>query len=210
METGKQLWRTAVEAEPGVTRHGITRGAPVLYNGKLFRVTVDNHVVALDMKTGKQVWKQKFAARRRRATTRPAPPMIANGVLISGMSGGESTTAASSTAGTRKPAGSCGGGYTIPAPGEPGSETWPKNSDAWTRGGGPTWRSGSYDPQLDLVHWGTGNAEPYDPRPQRRWTALYTSSHGIRPKTGESSSAISSTRRTTFRDVDATDELVLA
>ena len=56
--------------------------------------------------------------------------------------------------------------YTIPAPGEPGSETWPKNSDAWTQGGGPTWRSGSYDPQLDLVYWGTGNAEPYDPRPR--------------------------------------------
>src|SRR5712691_12334913 len=48
VESGKQIWRTAVEAEPGVDRHGITRGAPVLYNGKLFRVTVDNHVVALD------------------------------------------------------------------------------------------------------------------------------------------------------------------
>ena len=51
-------------------------------------------------------------------------------------------------------------------PGEPGSETWPKNSDAWSQGGGPTWRSGSYDPQLDLVYWGMGNAEPYDPRPR--------------------------------------------
>src|SRR6202162_4514445 len=59
--TGRAIWRTAVEAEPGVDRHGITRGAPVLYNGKLFRVTVDNHVVALDMKTGKELWKQKFA-----------------------------------------------------------------------------------------------------------------------------------------------------
>src|SRR5262245_65853173 len=61
VETGKQLWRTPVEPEPGVTRHGITRGAPVLYNGKLFRVTVDNHVVALDMKPGKPVWTPEFA-----------------------------------------------------------------------------------------------------------------------------------------------------
>src|SRR5262249_61083984 len=61
VETGRQLWRTPVEPEPGVTRRGITRGAPVLYNGKLFRVTVDNHVIALDMKTGKQLWKEKFA-----------------------------------------------------------------------------------------------------------------------------------------------------
>jgi alcohol dehydrogenase (cytochrome c) len=63
VETGKQLWRTRVESE--VDRPGITRGAPLLYNGKLFRVTIDNHLVALDMKTGKEVWKQK-------AITRPA------------------------------------------------------------------------------------------------------------------------------------------
>ena len=54
--------------------------------------------------------------------------------------------------------------YTIPAPGEPGSETWPKDiPDAWKYGGGSTWQNGSYDPDLDLVYWGTGNAEPYDP-----------------------------------------------
>src|SRR5712691_964045 len=83
VESGKQIWRTAVEAEPGVDRHGITRGAPVLYNGKLFRVTVDNHVVALDMKTGKQVWKQKFAEATEGYYATGAP-IVANGVLISG------------------------------------------------------------------------------------------------------------------------------
>src|SRR5262249_53240280 len=61
VETGRQLWRTPVELEPEITRRGITRGAPVLYNGKLFRVTVDNHVVALDMNTGKQASNHKFA-----------------------------------------------------------------------------------------------------------------------------------------------------
>src|SRR5467141_1750207 len=64
VETGKQIWRTPVETEPGVTRvatfGNFTRGGPTLYNGKLFRVTVDNHVVALDLKTGKEVWKRKF------------------------------------------------------------------------------------------------------------------------------------------------------
>jgi glucose dehydrogenase len=69
-----------------------------------------------------------------------------------------------------------------PKPGEPGSESWPANSDAWKYGGGPTWRSGSYDPQLDLVYWGTGNAEPYDPRPREGRDSLYTSSVlAIRP-----------------------------
>jgi alcohol dehydrogenase (cytochrome c) len=63
-----------------------------------------------------------------------------------------------------------------PAPGEPGSETWPANSDAWRYGGGSVWRSGSYDPQLDLVYFGIGNAEPYDPRPREGRDSLYTDS----------------------------------
>src|SRR5205085_11636741 len=61
VETGRQIWRTPVQLEPGVTREAITRGAATIYNGKLYRVTVDNHVVALDMKTGKQVWNQRTA-----------------------------------------------------------------------------------------------------------------------------------------------------
>ena len=59
--TGRQLWRTPVELEPGIQRSAITRGAATIYNGKVFRVTIDNHVLALDMKTGKQIWNQKFA-----------------------------------------------------------------------------------------------------------------------------------------------------
>ena len=61
VETGRQIWRTPVELEPGVTRSAFNRGGATIFNGKLFRVTIDNHVLALDMKTGKQVWNQKFA-----------------------------------------------------------------------------------------------------------------------------------------------------
>src|SRR5438094_10254093 len=100
--------------------------------------------------------------------------------------------------------------YTIPAPGEPGSETWPANSNAWMHGGGPTWRSGSYDPQLDLVYWGTGNAEPYDPAPRRGLDSLFTSSVlAIRPKTGEIACYFQYTPNDVY-DVDGTDENVLA
>jgi alcohol dehydrogenase (cytochrome c) len=100
--------------------------------------------------------------------------------------------------------------YTIPAPGEPGSETWPKKGDAWKQGGGPTWRSGSYDPQLDLVYWGVGNAEPYDPRPRENLDSLYTNSVlAIRPKTGEIACYYQYTPNDVY-DVDATDEQVLA
>src|SRR5579871_2830327 len=209
VETGKQLWRTPVEPEPGVERRGITRGGPVLYNGKLFRVTIDNHVVALDMKAGKEIWKQKFADAKEGYYATGAP-ISANGVLISGMAGGESTTRGFIDGWDPDTGKKLWRRYTIPAPGEPGSETWPKNSDAWMQGGGPTWRSGSYDPQLDLVYWGTGNAEPYDPRPRGSLDSLYTNSVlAIRPKTGEIACYFQYTPNDVF-DVDATDEQVLA
>ena len=100
--------------------------------------------------------------------------------------------------------------YTIPAPGEPGSETWPRNSEAWLHGGAPTWRSGSYDPELDLVYWGTGNAEPYDPRPRGALDSLYTSSVlAIRPKTGQIACHFQYTPNDVY-DVDGVDENILA
>lgn len=213
LESGKQIWRTPVEAEAGVTRvtqfGSFTRGGPVLYNGKLYRVTIDNHVVALDQKTGKQVWKQKFADWREGYYATGAP-IIANGVLISGMAGGESTTRGFLDGWDPETGKKLWRRYTIPEPGQPGSETWPANSDAWTRGGGPTWRSGSYDPELDLVYWGTGNAEPYDPRPRGALDSLYTSSVlAIRPKTGEIVCYFQYTPNDVY-DVDGADENVLA
>jgi alcohol dehydrogenase (cytochrome c) len=209
IETGRQIWRTPVKLEPGITREAITRGAATIYSGKVFRVTVDNHVVALDMKTGKEVWNEKFADAKEGYYATSAP-IVANGVLISGMAGGESTTRGFLIGWDPETGKKLWTRYTIPAPGEPGSETWPKNSDAWKVGGGPTWRSGSYDPQLDLVYWGIGNAEPYDPRPREALDSLYTSSVlAIRPKTGEIACYFQYTPNDVY-DVDGTDEQVLA
>ena len=87
VETGRQIWRTPVELEPGTRGIPITRGAATIYNGKLFRVTFDNHILALDMKTGRQLWNQKFAEAKEGYSATGAP-IIANGVLISGMAGG--------------------------------------------------------------------------------------------------------------------------
>ncbi|HLI85900.1 MAG TPA: PQQ-dependent dehydrogenase, methanol/ethanol family [Bryobacteraceae bacterium] len=207
--TGRQIWRTPVELDPGVTRTPINRGAAAIYNGKLFRVTMDNHLVALDMKTGEQLWNRKFADPKEGYYATSAP-IVANGVLISGMAGGESTTRGFLDGWDPDTGQKLWRRYTIPAPGEPGSETWPKNTDAWKQGGGPTWRSGSYDPQLDLVYWGTGNAEPYDPRPRQNLDSLFTNSVlAIRPKTGEVVCYYQYTPNDVY-DVDATDEQVLA
>jgi alcohol dehydrogenase (cytochrome c) len=209
VETGRQIWRTPVQIEPGVTREAITRGAATIYNGKLYRVTIDNHVVALDMKTGKQVWSQRTADWHEGYYSTSAP-IVANGVVISGMAGGESTTRGFLDGWDPETGKKLWRLYTIPAPGEPGSETWPKNSDSWKTGGGPTWRSGSYDPQLDLVYWGVGNAEPYDPRPREALDSLYTSSVlAFRPKTGELACYYQFTPNDVY-DVDGTDEFVLA
>src|SRR5882672_85206 len=211
VETGQQIWRTPVQVEPGNARvnTAINRGAPTIYNGKLFRVTVDNYLVALDMKNGRVIWTQKFADWKEGYYASSAP-IVANGVLISGMAGGESTTRGFLDGWDPDTGTKLWRRYTIPAPGEPGSETWPKNSEAWKQGGGPTWRSGSYDPELDLVYWGTGNAEPYDPRPRGGLDSLYSSSViAIRPKTGEIVCHYQFTPNDVY-DVDGTDDLVLA
>ena len=209
VETGRQIWRTPVELEPGTRRAAITRGTATIYNGTLFRVTIDNHVLALDMQTGAELWNQKFADSREGYYATGAP-IVANGVLISGMSGGESTTRGFLDGWDPDTGTKLWRRYTIPAPGEPGSETWLQDSDAWMYGGGPTWRSGSYDPELDLVYWGTGNAEPYDPRPRGELDSLYTSSVlAIRPKTGELVCYFQYTPNDVY-DVDGTDEHVLA
>jgi alcohol dehydrogenase (cytochrome c) len=213
VETGRQIWRTPVEPEDGFQKAApfgaITRGAATIYNGKLFRITIDNHIVALDMKTGKQVWNERFADWREGYSATGAP-IVANGVVISGMAGGEYTTRGFLDGWDPETGKKLWRRYTIPAPGEPGSETWPPNSDAWKYGGGATWRSGSYDPELDLVYWGTGNAEPYDPRPRGELDSLYTSSVlALRPKTGEIVCHFQYTPNDVY-DVDGADEHVLA
>jgi alcohol dehydrogenase (cytochrome c) len=209
VETGRQVWRTPVKLEPNNHHAAFNRGAAVIYNGKVFRVTIDDHILALDMETGKELWNQKFADQKD-GYYATGGPIVANGVLISGVSGGESTTRGFLDGWDPDTGKKLWRRYTIPEPGEPGSETWPKNSDAWKYGGGPTWRSGSYDPELDLVYWGTGNAEPYDPKNREGLDSLYTSSVlAIRPKTGEIACYYQYTPNDIY-DVDGTDENVLA
>ena len=114
--------------------------------------------------------------------------MIANGVLIAGTGGGESTTRGFIDGYDPETGKRLWRTWTIPAPGEKGSETWPNASkpDAWKYGGGSTWQAGSYDPELDLVYMGVGNAEPYNPVYRDSADSLYTASVlAIRPKTGQ-------------------------
>jgi alcohol dehydrogenase (cytochrome c) len=186
IDTGKQLWRTAVDWDPATPRVvccGISNKGPALYNGKVFRGTLDAHIVALDQKTGKQVWKQKIAEWKEGFAITGAP-MVANGVLITGISGAEFGIRGFLDGLDPETGKQLWRRYTIPAPGEKGNETWPAG-DHYLRGGGSTWITGTYDPELDLVYWGTGNAAPWDPT-GRPGDNLYTASVlAVRPKTGE-------------------------
>ena len=215
--TGKQIWRTQVEYDRAVLRistsGAIYRGAPTLYNGKLYRTTLDAHLVALDMQTGKQLWKKPFADFKE-GYKGVASPMIANGVLISGTSGGEHATRGFLVGWDPETGNELWRKHLIPAPGEPDHETWPKTADsipdAWKIGGASTWQTGSYDPELDLVYWGVGNAGPYDAKYRGNGDALYTNCVvAIRPKTGEIVWHYQYTPNDLY-DVDATNELVLA
>ncbi len=189
--TGRQIWRTPVSYDRGALRvttgGAYMRGAATIYDGKLFRQTLDAHVQALDMKTGKEIWKTKFAEWKESYGGIVAPA-IANGVLISGMAGGDRTARGFVDGYDPDTGKQLWRRWTIPAPGEPGSETWPNKEmpDAWKYGGGATWQPGSYDPELDLFYIGTGNAEPYNPKYRAGMDSLFAASVlAIRPKTGE-------------------------
>src|SRR5467141_2088435 len=82
VETGRQIWRTPVELETGITRAAFNRGGATIYNGKVFRITIDNHILAIDMKTGKELWNQKCGDAKE-GFYATGGPIIANGVLIS-------------------------------------------------------------------------------------------------------------------------------
>jgi len=189
--TGNQIWRTPVQYDRAalrVTTSGAyLRGAATIYNGKLFRQNIDGHVAALDMKTGKEIWKTKFGEWKE-SYGGIVQPAIVNGVLISGMAGGDRTARGFVDGYDPDTGKRLWRTWTIPAPGEKGSETWPNKEfpDAWKYGGGATWQPGSYDPQLDLFYIGTGNAEPYNPKYRAGMDSLYAASVlAIRPKTGE-------------------------
>ncbi len=189
--TGHQIWRTPVNYDRGALRvastGAIMRGAATIYEGKVFRQTLDGFVVALDMKTGKEVWRTRFCDYKDGCRGVIAPAVF-NGVLVSGMSGGDSTTRGFVDGYDPNTGKQLWRTWTIPAPGEKGSDTWPHKTwpDAWKHGGGATWQAASYDAELDLVYIGTGNAQPYNPKYRDGMDSLCTTCVlALRPKTGE-------------------------
>ena len=125
--TGRQIWRHTLDWPPETPRVvccGVSNKGPAILNGKVFRTTLDAHVIALDMKTGQEVWKQKVAEWKEGFSMTMAP-QIAGGVLITGISGAEFGIRGFLDGWDPDTGKHLWRRYTIPAPGEQGYETWP-------------------------------------------------------------------------------------
>ena len=184
--TGKRLWRTAVDFPPDTPRVvccGVSNKGVALYHGKVIRTTLDAHVIALDQKNGQLLWKQKVADWTQGYSLTLAP-LIANGVVVTGCSGAEFGVRCFLDGWDPDTGNHLWRRYTVAGPGEKGHETWIP-PESYQHGGASTWITGSYDPELDLMYWGTGNAGPWNPE-KRKGDNLYAASIlAIRPKTGE-------------------------
>jgi len=172
--SGRQLWRYRRTMNADVVQpHPTSRGV-ALFGDTVFFAAAEAVLVALDARTGKEVWTTKVAENKS-AYYMSLAPLVANGKVMVGTSGGEWGIRGFVAAFDIETGKEAWRVYTIPAPGEPGSETWPAGGDQWKTGGGSIWVTGNYDPATNLAYWGTGNGGPWmgDQRPGDN---LYTSS----------------------------------
>jgi alcohol dehydrogenase (cytochrome c) len=172
-KTGSLLWRYRRPRPAGAAvPHDTNRGV-ALYGDKVFYAAGEAVLVALDAKTGQEVWTTTVADNKAGYYITLAP-LAAGGKVMVGASGGEFGIRGFIAAFDPDSGKELWRTYTIPAPGEPGSETWPKG-DQWKNGGGSVWVTGNYDPDSNTAYWGIGNGGPWvgDQRPGDN---LYTAS----------------------------------
>jgi len=180
--TGRQIWHYHYASKGG--DHIGNRGV-AMWGEWLYFDTPDGYLVALNAKDGTVRWTVELADVKLGYFATMAPLIVRNHVIV-GVSGDvtdipgflESVDPETGKLQWRW--------YTEPQPGEPGSETWPKDSDAITHGGGMTWMTGTYDPALNLLYWGTGNPNPVLAGDARPGDNLYTCSIvALNPDTGK-------------------------
>jgi alcohol dehydrogenase (cytochrome c) len=174
---GKIVWRYDPQIDKAYVSDTACCGAENrgigMWHDQIIALTLDGRMVSLNKDTGKVTWEKQMADKARAETFTVAPQIIKD-TAIFGPAGGEYgirgwLEAVNLTDGSIK-----WRTYTVPATGEPGNETWEGND--WQTGGGPIWETGSYDPDLNLVYWGTGNPAPQFDAEYRAGDNLYTDS----------------------------------
>ena len=174
--TGRIFWRyqydPSTEARPCCGR--VNRGLAIL-GDKVFMATIDAELIAIDAATGQPVWQTNVADPSLGYAMTLAPLAIDDKVIV-GVAGGEYGIRGFISAYDVDTGEEVWRFYTIPAPGEPGHETWEEGGDAWMNGGASVWLTGSYDPELNLTYWGIGNPGPDWNPAQRPGDNLYSDS----------------------------------
>lgn len=163
--TGRQIWRYDRPRPAGaIVIHQTNRGV-ALHGDRVFVAAGEAVLVALDARTGREIWATTVGDNSVGYYTTLAP-LVAGGVVMVGASGGEYGVRGFIAAYDPETGAERWRTHTVPAPGEPGSETWP-DGDEWRTGGAPVWVTGNYDPETNLSYWGTGNGGPWmgDQRP---------------------------------------------
>ncbi|MEU6810104.1 PQQ-dependent dehydrogenase, methanol/ethanol family [Streptomyces sp. NPDC046831] len=159
-KTGVEIWRYkhAVPFDVSLCCGNVNRGVAVA-RGKVFFVTANARVIALDATDGKRVWDKTYGDVRAGESATLAPLVVKNMVIV-GSSGGEFGVRGHLDAFDLETGEHQWRCYTVPKPGEPGSETWPAGGEAWARGGANCWVTGTFDPETNLLYVGTGNPAP--------------------------------------------------
>jgi acido-empty-quinoprotein group A len=178
---GRQIWRYTRKSEGDHIGH---RGLG-MYKNWLYFTTPDAHLLCLDAKDGKVRWDIEMADVKLGYFSTMAPLVIRDHLIV-GVSGDVTDVPGFLESIDPETGKIQWTWYTEPKPGEPGSDTWPKDSDAIAHGGGMTWMTGTYDPELNLLYWGTGNPNPVLVGEGRAGDNLYTCSIvALNPDTGK-------------------------
>ncbi|MEM5535251.1 PQQ-dependent dehydrogenase, methanol/ethanol family [Neptuniibacter pectenicola] len=178
-DKGKLLWKMDPETDKdwggAVACCGVNNRGVALWKDKIVSHTLDGRLIVANKATGKIEW-EKEVADPSVGETLTAAPLVVKDMVITGVAGAEYGIRgwiAATDLSTQKELWRT---YTIPKPGEKGSETWKDDYDAWKNGGGSTWVTGSYDAETNMILWGVGNPGPDWDNEFRPGDNLYTNS----------------------------------
>ena len=158
--TGQQLWRYRKARTQGELSAASSNRGVAVAGDRVFLGLGNAHLVALNRFTGELIWDSEIADWHLNYFATSAP-LVAGDLVVTGVGGGEHGANGWVVAFDQSTGKEAWRFSTIPRPGEPGSETWPGKSSE--HGGAPTWFTGSYDPELDMVYWPAGNpSEEYN------------------------------------------------